>query len=157
MLIYEDKPKYDFWGKLVLSFAPSLMLTLIILLESNLLPTESDEEAMLAKEVLLVSIVVIIVVYWALLPRKFEIHEDKFKIVLGIFSYTIPLEEILEIRKVETWKAFLYKGPRFTTSVKNLVEIRKKRSSVLISPQNPDMLIENFKRATKNAKKTKLP
>lgn len=156
MIIYEDKPKYDFWGKVVLSFAPSLMLILIILLESNL-STESDEEAILAKEVLLASIVVIIVVYWALLPRKFEIHEDKFKIVLGIFSYTIPLEEILEIRKTETWKAFLHKGPRFTTSVKNVVEIRKNRGSVLISPKNPDMLIENLKRAIKNAKKNKLP
>ncbi|MCS7144966.1 MAG: PH domain-containing protein [Archaeoglobaceae archaeon] len=150
MILYEDRPKYDIWSKIVLSFAPSLMLLLIFLTESNLLPTESEEEAILAKEILLASIVLIIAVYWAILPRKYEIHDDKLRIVFGIFSYNIHIKDIAEARKLETKKAFIYKGARFNTSIKNIVEIRKKKgASLLISPSNPEIFIEFLNKAIK--------
>lgn len=148
MILYEDKPKYDIWAKIMLSFAPSLMLLLIVLIEYDLLPTESEEEAVFAKQILFASIVVILVLYWAILPRRFEIHEEKLKVIFGFFSYSIPLKEVAEVRKVESWKAFAYKGLRFTTSIKNIVEIRKKKGiSIVISPTNPDLFIEFLKNA----------
>lgn len=148
MIIYEDKPKYDLLGKILLLFAPSLMLLLVILIETGLLQTESEEEAMMAKQILLASLLAILILYWAILPRKFEIHEDKLKIVLGFMSYSIPLKEIAGVRRAENWKALTYKGLRFATSIKNLVEIRKKKGlSIVISPQNPQIFIENLNRA----------
>ncbi|MCS7144952.1 MAG: PH domain-containing protein [Archaeoglobaceae archaeon] len=150
MILYEDRPYYDNWAKLVLSFGPSLMLLLILLIEYKLLPTESAEEDILAKEILLISLVAIVVVYWAILPRKYEISHDKFRIVLGIFSYTIPIEDIAEVRRAGMRGAFIYRGARFNTSIKNIVEIRKKNGGgVLISPSNPEIFIDFLNRALK--------
>ncbi|MEM0303464.1 MAG: PH domain-containing protein [Archaeoglobaceae archaeon] len=154
MILYEDKPKYDNWAKIMLSFAPSLMLLLIILIEYDLLPTESEEEAMFAKQILFASIAIILILYWAILPRRFEIHEDKLKIIFGFFTYSIPLQDVAEVRRAESWKAFAYKGLRFTTSIGNIVEIRKKKGiSIVISPSNPDLFIEFLTNALKRERK----
>ncbi|MDI9611410.1 MAG: PH domain-containing protein [Archaeoglobaceae archaeon] len=152
MIIYEDKPKYDLWGKIILSFAPSLMLLLVILIESGLLQTDSEEEAIIAKKVLLASLLAILILYWIILPRKYEIHDDVLKIVLGAFSYKIRLEDLAEVRSAEKWKALAYRGVRFTTSTKNIVEIRKKKGlSIVISPQNPEIFIENLNKAMRRS------
>lgn len=155
MLLYEDKPKYDIWAKIMLSFAPSLMLLLIVLIEYDLLPTESEEEAILAKQILFASIIIILILYWIILPRRFEIHEDKLRIIFGFFSYSIPLKEIAEIRRAESWKAFAYRGLRFTTSIKNIVEIRKKKGiNIVISPTNPELFIEFLSNALRREQNT---
>jgi hypothetical protein len=153
MLVHEDKPEYDFALKLFLSLAPTLILLLLFLIHHDIIPSENEEEARMAEMTLMVSLAVILFFYWAILPRKYEIHEDRVRIVLGAFSYSIDLKSIAEVKRAESWKAFAYKGLRFATSAKKAVEIkRRKWPSVVISPSNPELFIESLQQALKKLK-----
>jgi len=153
MLMHEDKPDYDAWMKIALSFAPAVIFLLLFLIHYNFIPSESEEEAKMGEIVLLASLGVILFLYWAILPRKYEIHEDKVRIVLGAFSYSIDLKSVEEVKRAESWKVFAYKGLRFATSAKKAVEIkRRKWPSVVISPSNPELFIERLQQALKKSK-----
>uniref|UniRef100_A0A7J2TL80 Uncharacterized protein YyaB-like PH domain-containing protein n=1 Tax=Archaeoglobus fulgidus TaxID=2234 RepID=A0A7J2TL80_ARCFL len=153
MLMHEDKPEYDAWMKITLSFAPSVIFLLLFLIHYNFIPSESEEEAKMGEMILMAFLGVILFLYWAILPRKYEIHEDKVRIVLGAFSYSIDLKSVEEVKRAESWKVFAYKGLRFATSAKKAVEIkRRKWPSVVISPSNPELFIERLQQALKKSK-----
>lgn len=152
MLIHENRPKYDFWIKLALSFAPTLIAVLLFLIHYNFIPSENEYEAKMGENILFASLIGIMALYWLILPRKYEIHEDRIKIVMGAFSYTVELKSISEVKRAESWKVFAYKGIRFATSAKNAVEIKRKKGvSILISPSNPELFIEILQRTMSDA------
>ncbi len=153
MLILEDEPEYDVWVKISLSIAPTTILLLLILIRYNIIPSDSEYEAKVAETILLTSLALILAAYWVVLPRKYEIHYDRIKIVLGAFSYSISLKSVEEVKKVSGSKVFVYNGLRFATSAKKAVEIkRNKWPSVVISPSNPDLFIERLQHLLKNSK-----
>lgn len=152
MIIHEDRPKYDTWVKLALLFAPSIIVVLLFLIHYKLIPSESEYEAKMGENILFASLIVILILYWLIMPRKYEIHEDRLKIVLGAFSYSIELKSISEVKRTESWKVLAYKGIRFVTSAKSAVEIKRKRGkSILISPSNPELFIEVLQRTLNRA------
>jgi len=153
MLVHEDRPEYDAWMKIILSFAPAVIFLLLFLIHYNILPPENEEEARMAKMVLLASLIIILFLYWAIMPRKYEIHEERIRIVLGAFSYSLDLKSIAEVKRAESWKVFAYKGLRFATSAKKAVEIkRRKWPSVVISPSNPELFIGRLQQELKKLK-----
>ncbi|MEM2177194.1 MAG: PH domain-containing protein [Archaeoglobaceae archaeon] len=143
-LAVEYEAEYDSVVKALLAFAPLVIALLLFLIHFNLLPTENEEEKELAQLVLIGSFAAILGIYYLILPRKFRLFEDRLEIVLG-FVYSIKLQNIKDVRKAENWKIFAYRGIRFATSTKNVVEIRKNRFGILISPKNPDFFIEQIR------------
>jgi hypothetical protein len=86
-------------------------------------------------------------IYWAVFPRKYQILENRIRIVLGgPFHLDIPLDSVETAR--EPKGASL--GINFATcfSSKNAVEIIKKRGMrVNITPSDRDLFLENLNKA----------
>jgi len=139
-LIYEDTPKYDLWLKLILGGV--LALTLIL----GVIFIYRDTEAAIAMFGITVFDALL---FKAILPRRFQIFEDRLKILLGgPFSINILLSNIAEVKPASSRKVFAYWGIRFATSTSNVVEIvRKKGLNLIISPRNDDMFLEQLNQA----------
>ena len=139
-MIYEDTPKYDLWLKLILGGV--LALTLIL----GVIFIYRDTEAAIAMFGITVFDALL---FKAILPRRFQIFEDRLKILLGgPFSINILLSNIAEVKPASSRKVFAYWGIRFATSTSNVVEIVcKKGLNLIISPRNGDMFLEQLNQA----------
>jgi len=141
-LVYEDTPQYDIWLKMIVGGTLALTLVLGI--------------ALLSVDVLGAGVVLGVTVFDALLfnaviPRRYQIFQDKVRIVLGgPFAFNIPLSTISEARSASGSKAFVYWGIRFATSSRSVVEIiRGKGWNVVISPRNRDAFLNQLAQALK--------
>ena len=140
VLVYEDKPRYDLWLKVVLGGVLALTLVLgfvfltVDIIGSWVMFGTTLFDALLFK---------------AILPRRFQIFEDRVRILLGNpFALNIPLADISEVHPASGREAFIYWGIRFATSSSGVIEIvRRKGLSVVISPLNPDLFLEQANRA----------
>jgi len=139
-LIYEDTPKYDLWLKLILGGV--LALTLIL----GVIFIYRDTEAAITMFGITVFDALL---FKAILPRRFQIFEDRLKILLGgPFSINILLSNIAEVKPASSREVFAYWGIRFATSTSNVVEVvRKKGLNLIISPRNDDMFLEQLNQA----------
>ena len=146
LVLYEDKTKYDLWGKIILAFAPALLIVLGLLTYCGVLPTETQKEDPIG---LFASAAFVLVLFWLILPRKYQILEEKLRIVLGgPFSFRIPFETIEAAKHLSGAKAATFWGLNFSPVLKNVVGIkRKKGMNVTISPSNPGLFLENLDKA----------
>jgi hypothetical protein len=104
-LIFEDRPKYDLWLKLILGGILALTLVLGILFIYR------DTEAAI---VLLGITLFDALLFWAIFPRRFQIFEDKLKILLsGPLAINIPLSNIAEAKPASSSKVFFLLGHPF--------------------------------------------
>ena len=142
--IYEDVAIYDLWLKLVLGIA--LAATFV----AGLLLIREDLGAALA---MLGVTLFDAALFKAILPRKFQVFEDKLRIALGwVFRIDIPFSNIVDARSASGSKAFAYWGLRFATSTRHVVEIiRKKGLNFIISPANEETFLEQLNRARRLA------
>ena len=142
-LIYKDKAVYDTWLKVVLV---SVLAIPTILAISRI--SRNIEEGLAGFGVLLF----VIILFRIILPRRFQVYDDKLRIILGggPFAFNIPLRDIIEIKPRKGTKAFFYTGLRFATSANHTVEINRKNGlDVLISPANDEMFIDQLNQARK--------
>ena len=140
ILIYEDTPQYDLWLKLILGGV--LALTFIL---GVIFIYQDTEAAIVMFGVTLFDALLFKVV----LPRRYQIFEDRLKILMGgPFAINISFSNIEEARPASGRKAFAYNGLRFATSTRHVVEIvRKKGLNIVISPRNSDMFLEQLNQA----------
>jgi len=140
ILLYQDKPKYDLWLKFILGsiIACTFILGIIFI-------SQDTEAAIVMFGITLFDGLL----FKAILPRRFQIFDDKLRIVLGgPLSVSIALSNIAEVKPASGSKVFVYWGIQFATSTSHVVEIiRKKGLNLIISPSNPDMFLEQFKQA----------
>ena len=141
-LVYEDRPQYDLWLKLIVGSTLTLTLVMgIALLSVDLLATW----------VLLGVTVFDALLFSAIIPRRYQIYQDRLRIVLGKpFAVSISFAAIKEARSAAGSTTFMYWGIRFATSAKSVVEIvRSKGLNIVISPADRDAFLEQFARALK--------
>jgi len=141
-LLYEDTPHYDFWLKLILGGILALTFILGIVFIS-----QDTEAAMVMFGITLFDALL----FKAILPRRFQVFEDRLRILLGgPFAINIPFSNIAEAKPASGRKVFVYWGQRFATSTRHVVEIvRKKGLNLVISPAHDDMFLEQLNRARK--------
>jgi hypothetical protein len=139
-LIYQDEALYDAWVRLALGALIAIMLV------SGIALLFIDTEG---AYVMLAGAIFISLLFWAILPRRYQVFEDHVRIVLGgPFAWTIPLKDIKSIGPASTRKGFIYWGVRFVTSLAGVVEITRRHGlDVVFSPAHPDMFIEQANRA----------
>ncbi len=139
-LVYEDIPRYDFWLKLILGGVLTLTFILGILLLF---------EDIVGAWVMFGVTLFDALLFKAILPQRFQIFQDRLKIVLGgPFALDIPFSNIREVREASASKAFAYWGLRFATSTQSIVEIvRRKGLNLVVSPSNPDIFVEQLNQA----------
>jgi len=141
--VYEDRPIYDIWLKLILSGVLALTFVLGMILVS-----ENVEVALAMFGVTLFDALL----FKAVLPRRFQIFEDRVRIVLGWhLAINIPFSNIVDARSASGSRVFAYWGIRFATSIHFVVEIVcKKGLNVIISPSKGDMFLEQLNHIRKS-------
>jgi len=139
-LLYEDKPKYDIWLIILLGG----IIALIIILGYLEIANNNGQALGVFGAALFV-----IILFRLILPRRFQIHSDKLRIVLGWpLAINIPLSDIREVQSRTGIKAFAYAGIRFATSASHTVEIIRNRGlNILISPSNNEEFIKQLNQA----------
>jgi hypothetical protein len=137
ILIFEDTPKYDLWLKLILG--GTLALTFIL----GIIFIYQDTEAAIAMFGITIFDALL---FKTILPRRFQIYEDRLKIILGgPFAINIPFSNIVDAKSASGKKLFFYWGSRFATSTHHVVEIvQKKGLNLVISPRNDDVFLERL-------------
>lgn len=142
--VHEQAALYDSWTKYIL--AAILALTLIPGLW--FLSTEPETGC-----VLLGCTLFDVLLFHAILPRRYQLFNDRLRIVLGWpFAMNISLDTIREVRTADSWLAFAYWGIRFATSTRSMVEIDRSRGlNVVISPVERDTFIAQVSRLLPSA------
>jgi hypothetical protein len=143
VLIHEEKAEYDQWLKVLYIIPLGLLIGAIIFASYHIM----DAFLALLGEAILVSLI-----FYFVMPRKYQIFQDKLNIVLGApFNISVPLITIKEARHSKGNKAYVYSGIRFATSSRYVLEIvRNKGMNYVISPQNGDLFLEQLNQAIKS-------
>lgn len=136
--IYEDTPRYDVW------FKATLLLPVFFLLFAAFQLVSNEKQSALG---LFATALLIVAVYWAVVPRRYCILEDRVRIVLGSpFYFDIPFDTIDIARKPEG----VIFGINFATSMhnRNAVQIvRPGKISINITPARPEEFIRQLNKA----------
>ena len=145
--LYEDRARYDYWLRLILFGIPLILLTIGIILMPE------DQEGAIA---MFSGSLFILSVFYLVLPKKYQIFDDKLKILLGWPLYVdISLANIVDSRITSGRKAFAYWGICFATSNKSVVEIIRKRGlNIVISPSNGPLFVDRLNEACKQQQVT---
>lgn len=139
MLLYEGRPQVDRWliwlfvGLSLLTFILGIYLVFVDVLGAVTMFGITAFDAILFR---------------VIIPQSLQIYTDRLVIKFpGPFSKTIRLSEIKEVRPI-AGGGMVYSGIKFTTSVRNGVEILRYRGMpVVISPADTDTFIEQLNRA----------
>jgi len=93
----------------------------------------------------------IMFLFYLVLPKKYQIFEDKLKILLGWpLHIDLSLANISDSQITTGRKVFAYWGIRFATSSKSVVEIIRKRGlNIVISPSNALLFVDRLNEACK--------
>jgi hypothetical protein len=143
ILLYEDKPKYDRWLIYLIIAVP--VFTLIAGLA--VVKVDITETCTLLGTTVFISLL-----FWAIMPRSYQIYADRFTIQLGgPFVVNVSLTSIQKAGKASSYYALAYWGVRFATSTSNVVEIKRNRGmAIIISPSDVDSFLEHLDQAQKS-------
>ncbi len=143
-VIYEDSPHYDVWLKGIM-----MLPVFFIVIGLYYLFTVQVEAGigMFATAVFMGAI------YWAVMPRKYQILDSKLRIVLGgPFAFNVRFDTLESAGKPEGVNF----GLNFATTFigEHIVEIkRKKGMTVNITPNDRDQFLENLNKAVNEWKR----
>ena len=145
--LYEDRARYDYWLRLILFGIPLILLSIGIIL----MPKDREGAIAVFSGSLFVTFL-----FYLVLPKKYQIFEDKLKIVLGWPLYVdLSLVNISDSQITSGRKVFAYWGIRFATSTKSVVEIIRKRGlNIVISPSNGSLFVNRLNEACKQKQMT---
>lgn len=145
VLLYQDKPAYGLFLKLIIVIMPVALLA-----ASMYVLSLGDSFGGL---VLLVETFIIGFIFWVVFPRKYEVYEDHVRIVLGgPFSVRVGFDQI---KAIGLTSRLTFSVSFVTKLTKSHVEIAKKRGpSIAITPRATDLFVENANRALSQWVKT---
>lgn len=146
-IIYEDNPHYDVWLKGIMVLP---VFFVVIGLYYVFTAQVGSAIGLFATAVLMGAI------YWAVMPRKYQVLDSKLRIVLGgPFSVNIPFDMLETAGKPEGISLGLNFATTFISD--HIVEIkRKKGMTVNITPNDRDQFLENLNKAMTDWKRNNL-
>ncbi len=135
--IYEDNLKYGFILKLVLGLTIGMLLALTIWIFYL--------GEVIGGTIMLITVIFTIILLFALIPRKYQICNDRIKVICGLLKLNIPFEDIksIETRSPSNiWGSF--EALRFGTGTgKRCIVIKRKRGmNILIQPSDMERFME---------------
>jgi hypothetical protein len=143
-LLYQDEPGSGWSLRLIL-----LIIPVILIIFSFYLWFSGESSGSL---VLLVEGLFFGLLFWAILPRKYQLFEDRVSIVLGgPFAFNV---EFKRIRSIEVTARSAFTINFATRITRNYVIISMHRGlSIVITPERNELFVENFNRALNQWKK----
>jgi hypothetical protein len=103
--------------------------------------------------VLLLPMMVIAVLVWAILPRSFEVYDDRLVIVFPAWRWDIGLETIEGVKDARWFQPYAFSGVRFASAPAKAVELRRrdsnlfKRPNIIVSPDDRDLFVTELNAA----------
>jgi hypothetical protein len=97
--------------------------------------------------------VFVVVLIWAILPRRFEIYDDRLVMAFPLWRYDIALDTIALARPASWWQSYGYAGVRFATAPSKAVELRRRgrtflsRPNMVISPADRELFLAELNAA----------
>jgi hypothetical protein len=132
VLLYQDKPKYGLFLKLILIIPVALLASSIYLWSTG------DAPISLA---LLTEAFIIGLILWFVLPREYQVYENHLRIVLGgPFSVKVGFQNIEAIRITSRVSFSINFVTRITRSYVEIVI--KKGMSIAITPTDDKSFVE---------------
>ena len=150
MVYHEQPPKYDLGYWLLVILFPLGFITGGFWLYAH----PEVEDAMTGAITLRGVAIFWVLLFWAILPRQYQILDDRVKVILGgPFSFNIPLNSINEVEYPTGFSSQLYSIHKYLACFNPKYYIWIKRGSILknvvIAPQDPALFVENLKQALK--------
>ena len=137
-VIYEESPRYDTLLKALMALPVFFILFGIYYL---FIAEVGAAFCMFAATLLMAAI------FWAMLPRRYQILDSKFRIVLGgPFSFNIPFSN-LETAREPQGATFGINFPTCFSNERTVQIIREKGWYVNITPNDRDLFLENLNKA----------
>ena len=135
--IYEDNLKCGFILKLVLCLAIGVLLALTIWI------FYLDE--VIGGIIILITLIFTIILLFALIPRKYQICNDRIKVICGLLKLNIPFDDIKSIETrppYNIWGSF--EALRFGTGTgERCIMIKRKRGmNILVQPSDTERFME---------------
>jgi hypothetical protein len=146
-VIYEDTPRYDVYLKAIM-----VLPVFFVIMGIYYLITAQVEAAigMFATTLLMAAF------YWAILPRKYQILNNKMKIALGRpFSFNITFNNLETAREPEG-VTFGINFPTCFSNERTVQIIRKKGWHVNITPSDRALFLENLNKTLNEWRKYNL-
>lgn len=146
-IIYQSPPNFAWWFKLVI-FAV-ILLTFIPAVIMLIMSNTSDGLIMLLVTLLDA------LLFYIIIPRNYEIRQDKAVIKLGLNTkIKISFDTLKNVRNVPDSYALIYWGLRLATRTSGVIELRRSGGfDVVISPSNPEIFLEQLQKALTEYKK----
>jgi len=143
--LYEDTPQFDTWFRLIIAGVLAMPLIIGAGIASE------DVNAALG---MLGMVFLEAVLFRLLLPRRFQVFDDRLRIVMGgPWAINIPFSKITVARAASGSKALFYGGLRLATSTRHVVEIVRQRGmNLVISPAHDEMFLEQLNKARQSQK-----
>ncbi len=151
VILFEDRVKYDLWGKWLLALPVIFLIIFGILFLRNadtqtIFPSESRADSELAGIVFLASAIFVLLVYAAVMPRSLQVLSDRLRIRYGIFRWNIPFKDISSIKEARGIPPLLANSS--VTAFGCQIEIvRKHKMAIRICPSRRDLFLETVNRA----------
>jgi len=139
-LIYDEAAPYDSWMKYIIVGLPLLLVVAAVFL----IPVDIMGTYFMLGDAALIGLI-----FHFVMPRRYQIFEDKIRIVLGgPFRVSIPFTNVRNVQAAGSYKSMVYSGMRFATTSRSVVEIiRKKGMNIVISPADRDRFMEQYRLA----------
>lgn len=148
--LYSFPLKYETWAKILLAFPPVLLVVMGIIFRRlaqtpEAMPGETGWGLSIASWVLFATAPFILFIYWLVLPTKIFIHQDRFRVQYGRFSWSIRFETIEAVKTASgippVW------SNSSVTSYRNQVEIvRKGKMNIRLSPDQRERFLDQANR-----------
>lgn len=102
---------------------------------------------------LLLTVAAIALLIWVILPRSFEVYDDRLVIVFPWWRWNIGMDSIELVREGKGYQAYGYFGVRFASAPGKSVEIRRrnsnlfKRPNLIVSPDDRSLFVTEMNAA----------
>src|SRR4030043_813542 len=137
-VVYEESPRYDSLLKAI------MVLPVFFILFGIYYLFIAEVEAAIA---MFATTLLMAAVFWAIFPRKYQILDSRFRIVLGgPFSFNIPFSNLETAREPQGATFGINFGTCFSNE-RTVQIVRKKGWYVNITPNDSDLFIENLNKA----------
>lgn len=95
----------------------------------------------------LASIGLVALLIWAIVPRTYEVYDDRLVLVFALWRWNIGMDSIELAQPASWWKSYGYWGVRFATAPGKAVELRRRggssfsRPNLIISPEDREFFL----------------
>jgi hypothetical protein len=107
----------------------------------------------LSAVVTFVSMLATFVLIWLILPRRYEVWQDRLRIVFPAWGWDLPYEGIETVRAGRWYEAYGFAGWRFATAPSQTVTVLRHNPNmvthpnIVISPANREEFLRHLRRA----------